>query len=301
MEMRIVRRVIAGLISSAFVFVLYGCITGEGLLRESPVWDFPDEVEASLSKGDTRQKVRSILGDPLVDARSYRIEVYRKAGRDIRYIWATIPIPIPVPGEKAVVFVLVVYDEGDVIKEIATSVWSEARSWKLTADGYIFTASFLSEPRTLLGPSIFWKHLTEMKVVDGRCALVLVNGMCAMGQVSLDDHESVDLSPSDVVCRGYFNGTFIRKEILTGKHHLRVKQKHDEFETEFECESGENVYAELEATSVWDRWWGNRLEGTILINKSPYKNLIDMDALHPILWHRGVWYDPPNISSIPTQ
>ena len=270
-------------------------------MRETPVWGFPEEVKARLSKGDSRQKVRSILGDPLVDARDYGVEVYRKAGRDIDFIWALVPIPIPEPGEKAVVFVLVVYDEDDVVKEIATSVWSEARSWKLTADGYIFTASFISEPRTLWGPSISWKYLAEMEAVDGRCGLVLVNGMCAMGQVSLDDHEIIDLSPADVVCRGYFNGTFIRKEISPGKHHLSIRQKHDEFETEFECESGENVYAELVATSIPDWWWGLRLEGAILINKSRYKNLIDMDTLHPILWHRGVWYRPPDIPSTSTQ
>jgi len=159
-------------------------------------------------------------------------------------------------------------------------------------DLFLRIASFMSEPRTLWGPSIPWKYLAEINPVGDRCGLVLVNGMCAMGQVFLDDHEFIDLSPADVVCRGAFNGTFIRKDISTGKHHLRVKQKHDEFEAAFECESGENVYAELEATSIRD-WWGHpRLEGAILINKSPYKNLIKMVNLHPILWHRGEWYGP---------
>lgn len=294
------RRVIAGLIISGFVFALSGCIGGEGVLRQSPIWVFYDEVNANLSRGDTRQKVRSILGDPLLDAQDYRLEVYRKAGRDIDYMWALVPIPIPLPGDKAELIVLVVYDEDDVVKEIETRVWSASRLMTVAAGGFHFTTSS-SDTQTLLGPSISWKDLAEMKAVDEKCALVLVNGMCAMGQVSLDDHEIVDLSLADVGCRGYFNGTFIRKNILSGKHHLSVRQKHDEFESEFECESGENVYAELEATFIPDWWHGPRLEGTISINKSPYKNLFDMDTLYPILWHRGFWYGPSDIVSTPTQ
>lgn len=300
MEKQVFRFLISGLISSVFVFALSGCYGGEGVLRRSPIWVFYDEVNASLSRGDTRQKVRSILGDPLVDARGYRIEAYRKAGRDIDYTWALIPIYIPHPGDKAELIVLVVYDEDDVVMEIATSVGSATRLMTVAAGGFRFTTS-PSDTQTLLGPSISWKDLAEIKAVDGKCALVLVNGMCAMRQVSLDDREIVDLSLTDAVCRGCFNGTFIRKNISSGKHHLSDRQKHDEFESEFECESGENVYAELEATLIRDWWHGSRLEGAISINKSPYKNLIDMDTLYPILWHRGVWYGPLDTPSTSTQ
>jgi hypothetical protein len=241
-----------------------------------------------------------VLGEPLLDARSLGLEVYRKTGRDIDYLLA-FGVPIPTPGDKAIVIVLVVYDEDDVVKEIATRHWAGQLSWKITAGGFHFTTNYVSGPQTLLGPSITWKDLAEMKAADGRCALVLVNGMCAMEQVSLGNRIIIDLSPAHRLCRGSLNGTYIRMDISPGKHHLSVRKKHSQFETEFECESEENVYVELEATSIPDWWWGKRLEGAISINKSPYKNLIDMGDLHPIIWHRGVWYRPSDIPSTPSQ
>lgn len=59
-----------------------------------------DEVKVKLSRGDSRQRVRSVLGDPLVDARSHGVEVYRKSGRDLPYFWAILPAPLPWPGRK---------------------------------------------------------------------------------------------------------------------------------------------------------------------------------------------------------
>ena len=292
MRLRIVRWVIAGLLGFAFVFVLSGCAE-EVVLRESPIWDFPDEVRASLSRGDTRQKVRSTLGDPLVDARRYRVEVYRKSGRDINYAWPYPSISILIPGDEATVIVLVVYDEDDVVKEIATRLWAGPAHWKVSAGGFHFATSSASGPQTLLGPSISWKHLGEMKAVDGRCALVLVNGRCALEQVSLDHHVIIDLPPVNNFCRGSLNRTYVRMDILPGKHHLSVPFSRSQLETEFECESEENVYVELEATPipVPDRWRAKQLEGEISISKTPSENVIEMGELNPILWHRGTWFD----------
>ena len=295
MDMRIVRRVIVGFVLSGFAFVLSGCAE-EVVLRESPIWDFPDEVKASLSKGDTRGKVRSILGDPLVEARRYRLEVYRKAGTDIRGVWVLpIPIALPMPGgDEGKVIVLVVYDEDDVVKVIATRLWAGGGTWKIAAGGFHFVNTYGSEPETLLGPSVSWKYLSEMKAVDGRCALVLVNGMCGIAdveQLSLDNQVIINLSSADGFCRGTLNGTYIPMDISRGKHHLSARTKHSQFETEFKCESEEHVYVELEVTSIPDWWWGKRFEGEFSISKTPSKNVIEMGELNPILWHRGTWYD----------
>jgi hypothetical protein len=198
---------------------------------------------------------------------------------------------MPGAGDKGIVIVLVVYDEDDVVKEIATRLWAGPAHWKVSAGGFHFAASSASGPQTLLGPSVSWKHLEKMKAVDGRCALVLVNGMCAMDQVSLDNHTIIDLSPANYLCWGSLNGTYVRMDISPGKHHLSVRNKRGQFETEFECEGEENVYVELEATPIPDWWLGTRLEGEISISKIPSNNVIEMGELNPILWHGGTWYD----------
>jgi hypothetical protein len=300
MEMRLARRVIAGLILSGFVFNLTGC-GSVGVLRPTQVRNLPFEVEAKLSRGDTRQYVRSVLGKPLVDGKSFGVEVYRQTGRDIDIGFPGVPIPMPGPGKKVIGIVLVAYDENDVVEEIATNLWipflgGDGPDFWITADSFHFVNNFGSEPDTLLGPSIPGKDFAKMEAIEGKCALVLLMGECVMEQVWLDDHEIADLSPAGVWCGEYwdnnFYGTFIRINISPGTHQLDVRQKErrSAFETVFDCNSGETVYAELTADAIHDIWWGFLLKGDISISKKPTKRLIDMGDLCPILWHGGTWY-----------
>jgi hypothetical protein len=137
MNMRLVRQVIAGLIFSGFVFTLSGCATG--VLHRTEVRN----LEAKLSIGDTRQKVRAVLGEPLLDARSLGLEVYRKTGRDIDYLMVIWPIPWPSPGQKVTVGMLVVYDEHNLVKDIDTISTSNTNVVdEANAGGFMLIAGF---------------------------------------------------------------------------------------------------------------------------------------------------------------
>ena len=314
MEMRIVRWIFTGLICSVFVFDLTGC---GAKIKTIPtqVRNLPCEVEAKLSRGDTRQTVRSVLGKPLIDARSLGLEVYRQTGRDIEIGFPNVPIPMPSPGEKVIVVVLVAYDEHDVVEEIATNLWIPGYSldfW-ITAGGYSFANIYDNEPETLLAPAITYEEFVGLAAAEGECALVLLMGECPMEEVSLDKSLITDLSPAGGYCNydsarvrrehNYY-GAFIRRNIKPGSHRLNIHQKtkHGNFEAVFECEPGETVYAELEASNtVPDAWHGVRLEGAISISKNPTKNVLDMGMLLPIIWHRGKWYGSPNSPTAGTQ
>jgi hypothetical protein len=205
MDMRMVRQVIAGWIYISFVFVLFGCV-GSVPIHLTEVRNLPDEVRTKLSIADTRQKVRSILGDPLVDAQSLGVEVYRIAGRDIDIPWAIYPVPLPVPGEKVVGFVLVVYDGNDAVIDLEVENWLSLDSqshinFRLTASGF----QFLNyrghlEPDTLLGPSVSWEELARDDIPEGNCSLVLVMGLCPMELVILDEMRIADLPPLRQEC-----------------------------------------------------------------------------------------------------
>jgi hypothetical protein len=307
-----VRRVIAGLILSGFVSVLSGC--AYGVYSRTPVRDMPDEVKAKLSIGDTRQKVHSVLGAPLVDARSLGVELYRQSGRDIEIFWVILPILLPDLVDKVIGYVLVAYDENEIVKDIATNVWPDGRSssgnfW-ITAGEFSFINIGIREPRTLLGPSIYWQELAGMAVPEGSCSLVLLMRKCPMEQVSLDADLIVDLkdfhSPfcghfeNQRGCHGNLCGTFIQKIIPSGIHHLKVFQESPmpdaKFETVFECAPGETIYAELEVHIVDDRWHGSRLEGEISVKKSIPLNAVEMGNLRPIIWHHDTWCVPSNNS-----
>lgn len=299
--MRKPRLRITRLFLSGFILILVGC--GSGILRESDARDIQDATEAKLSIGDPKNKVRALLGKPLIDLQSIGVEVYRKAGRDIEYIWAVYPIPVPLPGDKVIGYVFITYDSDNKITELVSNYWigglAQFNDFFITAGDYHFlNVAMGEEPATLIGPAITWEELVDQTHPDEACTLVLVMGKCVMDRVSLDGQQIIDLSPAGGYCiddpdRNLY-GTFIRRYIVPGNHFLHVHQQqgHSEIETSFSCEGGETVYAELDVVAVDHWWYGHRLKGEILINKSPTDSIVEMKHLCPILWHQGTWYGP---------
>jgi outer membrane protein assembly factor BamE (lipoprotein component of BamABCDE complex) len=114
---------ITGLISSGLVFILAGC--GMATVHESEVWKIPDEVRTKLSVGDTRNEVRTLLGEPSIDARNLGLEAYLFKGRNVFIPWVIYPAPLPLPGAEATAGVLILYDEDDKIKDIAVDGMSK--------------------------------------------------------------------------------------------------------------------------------------------------------------------------------
>jgi hypothetical protein len=302
MGIRLVRLIIAGCIYSGFIFTLSGCAE-HGVWHRTKIRDLPDELETKLSVGDARQKVRYMLGDPLLDARRLGVELYRKSGRDIDYDliiagYPPIPFVLPEAGQKVIVFVMVAYDGHDVAQEITTNFWIPGYShdfW-VTVGGYTFVNSYYNEPDTILAQPVTWEELAVKPDGMEGCTLVLLMGECPMEEVSLDNSHIIDLSPAGGWCgidtwqqrENNLYGAFIRKDITPGSHRLEVSQKtkHGDFGANFTCEPGETVFAELKASHVVPSTWPHeRLQGAISISKSA-----DIEILRPIIWHQGKWY-----------
>jgi hypothetical protein len=302
MNMRLVQQVIAGLVCFLFAFTLTGC--GGLYSHQTEVRKLPDDVGAKLSIGDERQKVRSTLGTPLIDARGLGVEVYRNSGRDFDVGWVIAPwVPIPLVGGKVIAVVLVIYDENGLVKNFSTGIVERGSrtpdySLWLTADDYVFTntASMLP-PDMLLGPEVTWEEALIKPPLNGHCELVLVmRHYCPMEQVLLDNEEIVNLSRAAVYC-GFspeYKTSFvaiIQKDIPSGFHQMNVSQISwpGDFDASFQCEPGERVYAELLAHIVLGK---NYFEGTISISKNTPNNVFEVDRLRRILWHGGTWYGP---------
>ena len=300
------RSILAGLICWVLIAALAGCAAGHGVWHRTEARNFPDELAVKLSVGDSRQKVRQVLGEPLLDARKLGVELYRESGRDIDYSWALIiyaPVVFPEPGQKVIVYAIVAYDERDLVKDISSDFWIPGHShdYWMAAGGYVFVNSYYNEPETILAPPFTWRELTGKPAAGNRCTLVLLMGECPMEKVSLDAIDVIDLSPAGGWCgwdrweqrEHSLYGAFLRKEIAPGSHHLNVRQKTKEgdFGVNFSCEPGETVIAELQASHTTDSTFPNfRLQGEITISKNPIKNPLDIDVLHPIIWHQGTWY-----------
>jgi hypothetical protein len=280
------------------ILVLSAC--GTGVWRESSVRELPEEITANISIGDTQEKVRSKLGDPLIYSPDLGLEVYRQSGRDIDFAW--IIYPFPAPGEKTTVAALILYDEAGRVSDVSVDAVEPYFGFYISAGDYIFVGRGSSEPETLLGPPTSLSRLEEERRSLGGCTLVLVMGECPMEKVFLDSHEIADLSPIGGLCgqmpsaNDYYR-SFIAKEISTGSHMLLIRQETGysdrEFEAEFSCKNGEPVYVMLDAVPVRAGLWEwPRFEGKILISKEPTKTIEHLGDLSPILWHRGVWYRP---------
>ena len=321
MGKRIVHSVIAGFLLSVLIMVLAGC--GTVKTYPSKARELPDTVGTKLSVGDTRQKVRTLLGVPLIVNKSLGLEVYRLTGRDIDVDMVLLPIPIPTPSPyKVTAGALILYDEEDKIKDMAVDAMTEeyydAReaqlqfcSFRICAGGYRFvntSASGCDEPHTLIGPSISRDELSQKKPPAGKCSLVLLMNECPMEIVSLDNMQIADLSPAGAECGSHESEhfrTFVQKDINPGMHRLVVTQRthvqNRDFKTDFECNDGETIYAELDvdvnykSTYVFGVKWGAKkfIDGELSVSNSPSKNNItNKSGLSPILWHKGEWYGP---------
>lgn len=305
MEIRIVWRKFARLACSGFVFILSGCVIIP--IHQTEVRNLPDELGVKLSVGDTREKVRNILGEPLIDARSLGLEVYRQSGSDIGI--ALIPIPIPGPiNERVMVKIVVLYDETDKVKEIG----AYATNLRESVGGYRFIDyeyDSIGKLDSLLGPPVSWDELTQLSVPKDKCSLVLLMGECPMEIVSLDNRQIIDLSPAGIECglagSKYFSA-FVKKDITPGTHRLLVRQttqvEESDFDSVFDCASGEAIYVELDASIVRHaHWWtpSFELEGDLVISKTlprTRKQIERTQGLSQILWHNGRWYGPPQVN-----
>ena len=314
---------IAGLLLSGLIIVLAGC--GTVKTYPSKARKLPDTVGEKLSVGDTRQKVRSLLGEPLIDNKSLGLEVYRLTGRDTNVDLAPLfPIPLPSP-YKVTAGALILYDEADKIKDIAVDAMTDDYygdrdtqlqffSFRISAGGYRFVntpASGSDEPHTLIGPPISWAELSQKSVQEGKCSLVLLMSECPMEIISLDNKKIADLSPAGAECGGfdstknYHFWTFIQKNISPGTHSLVVRQKtrieDHNFKANFECKGGETIFAELDVDVDYKpvfvfgvRWSSEKLiDGELSVSNSPpQKYITTKSRLSPILWHKGEWYGP---------
>ena len=311
MDIKLFRSVAICFICTVFIFALASCVgresgnIGRTSIIRTPVSDMPVIVKTKLSPGDKREKVRSILGDPLIGATDFDLEVYRHDGTDT-YVYLFF---LPNFGVRYYVVTLVVYDDNDVVKEIKTGVrttrFPHGAAFSIDAGGYSFLNIDDEDPETLLAPAISHKELAGTVISKEGCTLVLLMGDCPMGKVSLDKILIADLSQADRFCEPELNHpykiqqkiykSFIRKAITPGSHRLNMTVVSDKFTSNFECKKGDVVFAELEVDGMdYDPIFGWKKKGNISISKTAPESIVNMGMLRPILWNKDTYYWPLN-------
>lgn len=311
MDIQIRKSVRRTVLCCCLIFALSGCFN-VGALHETRVRSEAAEVATQLSPGDTRQKVRSVLGEPLIDARDWRLELYQKQGTDIDWGLYGTPIPVPVPGNQFILDVMVVYDESDLVTEVVLGTWETGSGGsRLDAGDFSLIRHGGFSAATLLGPPMSWDELAAATPRPGTCSLILVMDRCPMPWVHLDKKFLANPDPDAQVCdadavryaRSTYNelvGTFLWTEVEPGDHLLTVNTLHgDPVKTTFRCESGESVYARLEnyrrvpSKKFSDEW---SLQATVAISRSTPNDIEEPGGIRPILMDNGRWYGAPGAS-----
>ena len=278
--------------------------------------DLPEYLSKtnSISIGETRQKVRSVLGEPLLDLKTLKLEVYRKSGRDIAVLWVFLPwVPVPTWGDKDVAVVLVLYDEQGKIREVSSQLWEGERfgfeAASVDAGGFSFVNISHKPPATLLSPPITSQDLVNIENNHKLCSLIFVMDRCPMQTIFLDGYEIADFPNVGAYCDVYggFHDRFnqilfdalLWIQIEPGGHGINIRQRKTsvgDFEKSFECRPGEIVFTKLRGTQfVPDAWYVRRLEGSIHTTNDITDILSGLEGARFILWHEGSWYGLPNV------
>lgn len=305
MSIKTLKVLILGLALSYFIYVLSAC-TPDYIHMPIELRDFPAESRYSHFPpfpGDTQEKVLSVLGEPLIDAKKLGIQVFHHIAPQGMY-YETFDIHGDVH-----IFTLVSYDESDSVNSRShiRFPWESST----TLNGFSFVGIGRSMPQTLLGPPFTSKKLLGTVTSISSCTIIFLFTDCPMAKVSVDNVEVIDLGfLGSVYCRqeldqrerrehNYY-GTYIKKEIPSGSHKIEMRKGRwdKKFETNFECDDGETIFTEF-AVKGFEKslWHGIEPVGVISIHKSFPESVIEEDTLRPILWHGGVWYGPPGILS----
>lgn len=306
MNIRYVKLIIAGVALSVFIFLLVDCAPIATIPTE--LRNMPIEVRSNISPGDTREKVYSVLGKPLIDAIKLGAQVYQNSDSDIQF---DLFFPFFPHGMSAVYMLTVVtYDENELVKDLKIGLWysNSPDELDLYLDGFSFLGISTNRPDTLLGPPVSSRELVKSSVPDKGCTLIVLFSECSMAKISLDKVRIIDLVFTPYYCRPgldqselrnhEYYGTYIKKEIDKGVHKIEMsKGRWDKkFESNFECKHGEIIYTEFKAHGCEKvPWHGIEPIGKISVYKSFPESSIEGDTWQPILWHEGKWYGPPGI------
>jgi hypothetical protein len=282
--------------------------------RESEAPSFLNEVTSTIASGDTRQKVRTVLGKPLLELPSRELEVYLKSGRDIGVVWVIAPwVPVPTWGDKSIAVILVLYDDKGKVRNLSSGLWKEERyrfeSASVDADGYSFVNISHKQPATLLSPPLSSNELANIAIDHENCTLIFDMGQCPMEKILVDDHEIADFPYVGQYCDvdgGIYQGsnhimfdTLLWVQIEPGVHNIYIHHRGPavaDLKKSVSCKPGEVVVAKLLGSQfVTDRWHGLRLEGTIQVTYGTTNILRKLEGARFILWHEGSWYGLPNV------
>ena len=280
-------------------------------LNRTEVEEQVSEQAGKLVPGETdRATVRARLGEPWLIAEDWRVDVFRTSGSDVKLpilfvLWW--PVPVGVSVDKSTVYVLVRYDERDVVTDarhaVATdpsffnedysrtdsdamiqldplrfSAGAGGKAGLLSLDREAAHAYLQARPpgsncRVFLGCTSWQLACAARVTVDGKQVPPLVGDAA--------DFERVES----------FHGALIPIEVEPGTHDLRLTPVSGRVEYEavarFTCRAGETKYALLDLQPHEERGFLTvRLLGSLVVSDTIPEPFVERRL---VVWHDGRW------------
>lgn len=269
------------------IFTLSGCF---GTVTRSSI---PEQVDAAMVKiqphKTSRNKVRELLGEPIISSDLWRVEVYRSdAGKNVGLLYFIVPIG----AEDVVGYTLVVYDKNWVVKEYDYEIFVED---ELEVSLYSRNFSFIAgKPlagrysETLIAADSLSEHESQATKSTGGCIINLLNRRGKGYSIHLDGDLLLEIpfiSLGDV---------YYRTTIPSGSHELKLIAytfTPRSFQSGFSCAQGEELYLSTKLYTIKhkdDSW-------------SPFRNKMDIsvdyslpetqhDGYMRVIHHQGKWW-----------
>lgn len=280
-------------------------------LKRTEVEQEVSEQAGKLVPGETdRATVRSRLGEPWLTAEDWRVDVFRASGSDVKLpilfvLWW--PVPVGVSVDKSTVYVLVRYDERDVVTDAVHAVATDPSFFNedyartdsdamLRLDPLRFSAGAGGRAGLLSLDRDAAQAYLEVHPPGVNCRVLLGCTswqLACAARVSVDGKQAPPLveDAADFERVESFHDALVPIEVEPGTHELRLTPLSGlvdyEASTRFTCRAGETKYALLDLQPHGERGFLTvRLLGSLAVSDAIPDAFVERRLL---LWRDGHW------------
>lgn len=293
-------------------FSLAILLSGCGMIHiSSDVSDQSGNLKSRVITGKTsRQEVHKSFGGPFINIENPPIEIYRPvSGREADVQIALVPFWIDT--EEVILYMMVTYDENDIVKAVHWDTFKHVgsgylgaslRRAKLESEGFFFAAVKEGPAKLrkeiLLAPPGYHRDAVSLPPPADRCAVLFYYPETSYKRSYYLDNALIGESPLIIYPDWPFNpadtNMFLRVIVTAGTHELKatVHFAPGEFRREFECHPGNIFYAYPQLELVESEPYGLlrrrfKYVGEITMNREPSN---DYEGWKRLLYYRGTWF-----------
>lgn len=271
--------------------------------KTSNVSNVVGDLKLEVTPGvTTRSAIHGRFQEPIIRNDSLRIEVYRALMDSYGTLTFVFYLPTLYEKEDEIVYVLLQYDEKDIVSEVDWTVYSERNKERSKATAKVKNLEFFALSDEWFAFSVHAYEFITLDIAssneamndlppDGKCIVTIYPNRYK--KIKIDNEVLYDLPNSLLWARGILGGV-VQKHLRPGDHVIYAYLSRETNQQKaFSCKNGEQKYIQLNI-DVSERkeksfWKGNYVvEKSADVYNEPPKLFMDQ---RKILYHIDRWFD----------